>query len=239
MTAAVTLLAVVVGLLGVLVAGLLRSHAEVLRTLHDMGVNLDPARAEGPEQAMRTAIGVPRPRTTEGLGAVDLAGESPAGDPVAVAVLGAQQPTLLAFLSSTCLTCRGFWQAFADADLEVPAGARLVAVTKGAEAESPSTLKKLAPPHVTTVMTSEAWERYGVPVAPYFVLVDGQRRQVVGEGAATTWEQVRHLLDQSLADEGEHRLARERRVDAELRSAGIEPGDPSLHPPSHPDHDPA
>ena len=41
MVALVVLLTIVVALLGVLVAGLLRSHAEVLRTLHDMGVVLD------------------------------------------------------------------------------------------------------------------------------------------------------------------------------------------------------
>ena len=39
----VTLLAVVLGLVVLLVAGLLRSHAEILRSLHDLGVDLDPA----------------------------------------------------------------------------------------------------------------------------------------------------------------------------------------------------
>ena len=39
-------------------------------------------------------------------------------------------------------------------------------------------------------MTSEAWDDYGVPVSPYFVLVDGPSGRVVGEGAGTSWEQV-------------------------------------------------
>jgi len=36
----VTVEAVAIGLLGLLVAGLLRSHAEVLRALHDLGAGL-------------------------------------------------------------------------------------------------------------------------------------------------------------------------------------------------------
>ena len=41
MTAVVMIEAVVIGLLCVLVVGLLRSHAEILRALHDLGVDLD------------------------------------------------------------------------------------------------------------------------------------------------------------------------------------------------------
>ena len=40
MSALVTLLAIAVGLLGVLVVGLLRSHAEVLRRLHELGAGV-------------------------------------------------------------------------------------------------------------------------------------------------------------------------------------------------------
>jgi uncharacterized membrane protein len=43
MAVLVTMLAVVLALLALLVAGLLRSHAEILRALHQPGVNLDPA----------------------------------------------------------------------------------------------------------------------------------------------------------------------------------------------------
>lgn len=263
MAALVTLLAIVVALLGILVAGLLRSHAEVLRALHDLGINLDPARHAG-EGIDRTALGVPRPRADlarTGSSGFDISGVSPGGDAVTVAVTGADRLTLVAFLSSTCLTCRGFWEAFAASPLAVPGDARLVAVTKGPEAESPAAVRKLAPPDVVTVLSSQAWSAYGVPVAPYFVLVDGSTGDVVGEGAATTWEQVRHLMEQSMADAGwtghagragnargaghadgvervesaarpihESGKAREARVDDELRTAGIEPGHPSLYP---------
>jgi hypothetical protein len=249
MTALVALLTVVVALLGILVAGLLRSHAEVLRSLHDLGVNLDPDRvdADANDAALRpTAPGIPRPRLVPG--SFDIAGETPAGDPISIAVAGVNRLTLVAFLSSTCLTCRGFWSAFGDRHLQVPGGARLVIVAKGAEAESPAALRKLAPADATTVLSTQAWTSYGVPVAPYFVLVDGASGDVVGEGAATTWEQVRNLMHNALADAGvavergqrasgiaarlasESGAAREAKVDDELRAAGIEPGHGSLYP---------
>jgi hypothetical protein len=238
MVALVTLLAIVVALLGILVVGLLRSHAEVLRALHELGVSLDPSQATADGAMLRRSpLGVPQPRgqrsETAGL---DLSGTSPTGDTIAVSVVGVDRLSLVAFLSSTCLTCRGFWTAFADPQLRVPGGARLIAVTKGPEAESSSVLRTLAPAQVITVQSSDAWIAYGVPVAPYFVLVDGTTGKVVGEGAATTWEQVTHLMGNAMADAGigrgggQGRLEREVRVDEQLRAAGIEPGHPSLYP---------
>ena len=41
MTALVVALVLVVALLAVLVIGLLRSHSEILKALHDLGVNLE------------------------------------------------------------------------------------------------------------------------------------------------------------------------------------------------------
>jgi hypothetical protein len=245
MAVLVTLLAIAVGLLGVLVAGLLRSHAEVLRALHDMGVVLDPGRKRSSVDDLPTRSTASGEETS----GFDLVGTTVEGGSMSLAVRGTERLTLLAFLSSTCLTCRSFWDAFAAPDLEVPGGARLVAVAKGPEAESPSALRDLAPPNVTTILSSEAWEAYGVPVAPYFVLIDGSTGDVVGEGAATSWPQVRNLMEQSMADagiaddrakvrEGElaatgraqrGRAAREARVDEQLKAAGIEPGHPSLY----------
>jgi hypothetical protein len=115
--------------------------------------------------------------------------------------------------------------------------------------ESESALRRLAPPTVTTVLSDGAWDAYGVPGAPYFVLVDGATGDVVGEGSGSSWDQVRDLLAQAMADAGlaadrGRRLdggpvaararrdgaAREARVDADLRAAGIGPDDPSLRP---------
>ena len=271
MAVLVVLLAVVIALLGLLVAGLLRSHAEILRALHQLGVDMDPARPEG----VNTALAEPTVRAGTGgdvvrsasvpkrptRGAVDVTGTAPDESAVSIAVTGRAQLTLLAFLSSGCGTCHLFWDAFAASDLAVPGDARLVVVTKGTDAESPAMVRKLAPDAVTVVMSSDAWDAYDVPVAPFFVLVDGASASVVGEGAASTWDQVTSLLHNALADAGlldrKGRLkagvqpraradvTRERRVDRDLLAAGITPGDPSLYtlpdtpriepaPPGHP-----
>ena len=233
MAVLVLLLAVVVALLGVLVAGLLRSHAEILRALHQLGAGLDP---DAP---------LPRnTRDTERLArstrrATDIAGESPTGDALSIGVVDVDHPTLVAFLTSGCTTCAGFWTAFSQPRLRVPGGARVVAVTQGPEAESPARLTKFAPPDVPVVMSSAAWTDYEVPLAPYFAYVDGPTGAIVGEGNAATWEQLVSMMQQALADAG---LARGRRrrdardadradlADEELRRAGIQPGDPSLYP---------
>src|SRR4030088_733477 len=104
MVVLVTLLAVAVGLLSLLVAGLLRSHAEILRALHELGVDLNPSPASGSASAGT----VPAPRRGSGGVVADVSGQDPAGAPQHVAVTGVAHSTLLAFLSSTCLTCRNF-----------------------------------------------------------------------------------------------------------------------------------
>jgi hypothetical protein len=115
----------------------------------------------------------------------------------------------------------------------------LLIVAKGSDAESPATIRKLAPPSVHTVLSSSAWADYRIPAAPYFVLVDGSSGDIIGEGAASTWDQVRELMAQSLADADEHpddrppmgrAQDRPARVNTDLRAAGIEPGHPSLYP---------
>jgi hypothetical protein len=94
-------------------------------------------------------------------------------------------------------------------------------------------------------MSSAAWTEYDVPVAPFFVLVDGASGDVIGEGAANEWGQVQSLLHTALDDAGmldrKGRLKagrvgkpradveREARADRDLLAAGIRPGDPSLY----------
>jgi hypothetical protein len=255
MTALVVALTVVVALLAVLVVGLLRSHADILAALHDLGANLDPnetATAASDEPSFTTRDGVASPATTTG-NAADLVGRTPDGGAVHLAVTGVPHHSLLAFLSSGCLTCREFWDAFATgAANDLPGiDTRLVAVTKGPDDESESTVRSLAPHTIPTVMSSEAWEDFGVPVAPYFILVDGPTGSVVGEGAATSWSHVRELLQRAMDDNrSATRRAtgdsggdepkrhpnlstgddREARVDDELLAAGIGPDDSSLHP---------
>jgi len=221
-------------LLTILVGGLLRSHADILRSLHELGAGVDrPGRREKPTEASRL---LPLPRAARTPDAFDVVGINPDGDSVAIGVVGHDRPTLLAFLSTSCLTCTGFWQALKSPQVVVPGGARLVIVTKGPDHESEARVAELAPPRVLTVMSDTAWQDYGVPVAPYFIHV-GASGQVAGEGAAASWEQVANLLDQALADDASavrrQRRAEdpdESRADRELAAAGIGPGDPSLYP---------
>ena len=226
MTALVVALAVAVLLLAVLVAGLLRSHAEILKALHELGAGLELDRAEGPVDV--TIDGVRTPRRSSAQSADAVSGETLDGEAVALS-LTTGTDTLLAFLSSGCTTCGAFWEAFAEQQVQVPGDARLVVVTKSLDEESASTLAKRAPRHVPLVASSSAWEGFGVPGSPYFVYVDGTGR-VVGEGSAATWPAVATLMGQAHADDAHRRgrLSREGRDDAALAAAGIRPGDPSL-----------
>ncbi len=235
-------------ILGVLVVGLLRGHAEILRTLHEAGLG-DPsqeATSSGPQDlpfGVQPGTALPRDNPTDGF---DIAGQTPGGDAVAVQVVGGRQDTLVAFLSSGCLTCAHFWERFRTG-VDLPSRARLVVVTKGEDAESISALRGLVPRGVPVVMSTQTWERYGIPMAPYFVYVDGPSGTVRGEGAASTWEQVDNLMRQGLSDQDARRgttrvggkttgdgAFREARADQELMAAGIFPGDPSLYDPPGP-----
>jgi hypothetical protein len=216
---------VVLVLLVLLVAGLLRSHAEILRRLHALGAGLDPDGAVA--VAPPTAIDL---RADDGsfAAAADINGAGLRDDATHIAVIGTRQRTMLAFLSSGCLTCHEFWTAFADSTrLDLPDDMRLVVVTKDAAEESVSALRRLAPAGVPVVLSSGAWADYKVPGSPYFVLVDGRLGRVRGEGTGATWEQVKNLLRQASEDADD--LSREARIDHELRAHGIDPGDPSLY----------
>lgn len=238
-------LAATVALLSVLVVGLLRSHAEILRALHQLGIDLDADPAATPARrrsTTRRAPAHPGDAQVSGRPAFDVSGELPTGGATRIAVAGARHRTLVAFLSTGCSTCGVFWEELDRVDeIDLAGGsARVVIVTAGTDAESPASVAKVAPKGVVTVMSSEAWDDYDVPVSPYFVLVDGPTSAVVGEGAGTSLAQVLELLGRAVADSGTTQPARGRvrgnggdraaRVDAELRRAGLEPGDPSLYP---------
>ncbi len=231
MTLVVALLGLTVALLALLVAGLLRSHAEILRRLHDLEDGATPATA--------TPRGVPEVTGASGRAAPDIAGATPDGGAVVVRVAGHERDTVLAFLSTGCGTCVGFWEAFA-AGVHLPASARLVIVTNDPENESASALARLAPDGVTVVQSSAAWSAYEVPGSPYVIHVDGPTGRVVGEGTGQTWEQVAGLLAEATGDlayvepgAGPRKASadrdRERDADAALLQAGIVPGDPRLY----------
>ncbi|HET9689726.1 MAG TPA: hypothetical protein VFP61_01130 [Acidimicrobiales bacterium] len=241
---------VAVALLGVLVVGLLRSNAELHRAFHSLGVDLGTDTPAGDREASRaTPISLtprPTPARPDAGDVPDLVGTTPGGDGVGLAVGGARHDTLIAFLTTGCSTCKAFWQVIGAGPAEVPGGARLVVVTRGAEAESPAAVAALAGA-TPVVMSTEAWQRYDVPYAPYFVYVSGPGSRVLGEGAAATWDAMTTLIRGALADstpatsapgapvpavpKAAADAAREARIDRDLAAAGILPGDPRLHPP--------
>ncbi len=237
---------VVLILMAVLVAGLLRSHAETLRRLPaEPGEGADGLGEGAPDLQIVT----PPDREQDEFPATDVAGSTLTGDAVKVSLTAGAPHTLLAFLSSGCLTCANFWDALRPEVREpLPGDARPVIVTKDSAYESPSKLKELAPADIPLVMSSTAWEDYSVPVAPYFVYV-GEDGQVLGEGAAETWAQITslfrdalHDLEESVPSTGaaggstDRRSRRPRpgeRLDEEdetLAAAGVRPGHPSLYP---------
>jgi hypothetical protein len=227
MTALVSVETVLLVLLVVLVAGLLRSHAEILRRL-------------GPGTDSET---IPQPPTVTRAGATGagasgrrpppLAGASLDDDPVTLAFDGARsRPTLLAFLTSGCGTCAGFWETLAEPRLSPEV--QIVIVTHGPEHERPAKLRALRPDGVPVVMSSSAWSDYKVPGAPYFVLVDGEVR---GEGVATTWPALASLVADAIEDaatDGSAGARRAESIDATLAAAGIGPDHPSLYPSRRP-----
>jgi hypothetical protein len=197
--------AVAIAVLGVLACGLLRSHAEVLRAL-------ERAAPAGRSRATPVRLGTRarRPPTGASTEGVDVTGTTMAGEPLDVPVRGTGHDTLLAFLSTGCSTCGAFWPRVRDGSAvdELPAGTRVVVVTKGAAQESATRVRELAGEHrrgadgPTVVMSTQAWSDYQVPVTPYFVQVDGTSGRVVGQGSGTTWAHVASLLRQARADVG-------------------------------------
>jgi hypothetical protein len=250
------ILGAVVLLLAVLVAGLLRSHADILKALHDLGAGVgDPTgdahiHASGPTQtgpqAVPLTMGPVLAPDRDSTSAPTVAGVTPTGDALAVAPGTAGALTLLAFLSTGCASCAGFWESFRHSErLGLPVGTRLVVVTKGSDREIPGEVAALATPGLTVLMSSEAWTAYEVPGSPFFVLVDGKSGRRVGEGVANHISQVAELVRRAEVDATAFTLdprpgrdvgidgpARESANDQELLDAGVRPGDPSLYPTS-------
>jgi len=262
MLALVLLLTFVVLLMGILVAGLLRSHADILKALHDLGAGVgDPTGETAPGTdhrhqaahggsrpvAVPFTVGPPLPAERNHSWAPTLAGVTPQGDALAVAVTGSETLTLIAFLSSGCSTCAGFWDALRRPDdVGLPDGIRLVVVTKGPEMEIPAEIRAKTGPGLQVIMSTEAWGDYEVPGSPFFALVDGRSGRRIGEGVAQRFDQVVELVRRAQADLQPFSLgsrsrasaagldgpARESANDQELLAAGIHPGHESLYPKS-------
>jgi hypothetical protein len=188
------------GVLCVLMVGLLRSHAEILRRAAP-----DPGDQAGAHQEQNGDVQsdpldhLAEPRAEDST-AYDISGQTLDGAVVKVAV-GAADGTLLAFLGSGCSACVPFWEGLSAVQHDgLPGKARIVVVAKDPSFESPYRLRALVPQGTSLVMSSSAYADYNVEVTPYFIHVDGASNAVVSEGAAMTWPQVVSLLRDSLAD---------------------------------------
>jgi len=210
---------VLVILLGLLVVGLLRSHADIARALRDLGAPIgDPSPAAGrrptdrhtsPVELRRSEdgavvqMGPAVPPRAVGTATFDVDGTTPFGDALAISVAGGGL-TLLAFLTSGCQSCAHFWQAIDEDASPLPHGIRTVIVTKGPEAEHLAAVQRLAgsDSRVPVVMSTDAWSDYEVPGSPFFVLVDGtgEMSRRVGEGAARSMAEVAQLVTAATED---------------------------------------
>jgi hypothetical protein len=218
-----------IALLGILVVGLLRSHAEILRRLHDLDDGGDHNAGTRQQLVQIT----PRGEGAVGVTVHSLRGVSLGDELVEIGLVGAQDDTVLAFLSSTCYTCEPFWHELA-AGAVAPGGARIIVVVQ--DGDSLPRLRKLAGPALVVIRSDHAWSDFAVPGSPHFVYVDAATGRVAGEGTASSWNQICDLLGQatqvagqSTASGADHRDNAER-IDTELLAAGIGPGHASLYP---------
>src|SRR5688500_7493192 len=110
MTALAVALTFMVLLLSVLVLGLLRSHADILRALHSLGAGIgDPmAEDDAPSTSVPITMGPTLPAERRGH-APDVVGTTLDGDARSVSMT-ATDLTFLAFLSGGCSTCAEFWR---------------------------------------------------------------------------------------------------------------------------------
>jgi hypothetical protein len=232
--AAVIALGVIVALLVLLVGGLLRSHADILKALHELGASLDDGPTAGRTVSGGTSAGA-------GRAAPDLLGVAADGAQLTASVSGGHD-SLLVFLSTGCRTCQPFWDALRNG-ATAPDGTQVLVVTRGPDEESPARVADLAGPHVAVVMSTDAWERYEIPGSPHVVYVDGASGTVRGEGAAGSWDQVLGLLVDARRDRSHARSWLDDpvvlpadyrdnadRIDAELAAQGIGAGHQSLFP---------
>lgn len=205
MTAVVTVETLLLVLLTLLVAGLLRSHAEILRLLNSL---------ERTERASE----LPSDENAGGVReAMEIAGTTIGGEGVRVAVPSPGSRLLLAFLTSGCSSCRSIWRALGDHPA-VPGNADLMVITKDRDTESVSRLRKMRAAAVPVVMSTEAWEAYRVPASPYFVFLEG--KDVRGEGSADSWQAALTFLEDAL-EEAEYE-----RDSPALGPSGVEGGSP-------------
>ena len=218
---------VVLVLLTVLVAGLLRSHAEILRRLHALGAGLDADAPGQPSRRVRSICAADASESFVGRGRSRRRRPARRRDARrGRRARGIARCSRSSRAAASRVTGSGTRSPIRAA-LDLPDDIRLVVVTKDAEEESISALRKLAPADVPVVMSSAAWTDYRVPGLALL----RARRRAGGPGARRRHRRAlgagENLLRQAADDASDD--GREVRIDRELLAHGIAPGDPSLY----------
>ncbi len=128
------------------------------------------------------------------LHSTEIAGRTIHDEPVAIGLGGLDHPTLLAFLSTNCLTCRHFWVTFAEGFDPPDPAIELVIITKDADVENRTALRRLAPKRTRVIMSSQAWHDLDIAGSPAFLLVDGPSGSVSVRVIAESWPEVRAAI---------------------------------------------
>ena len=96
--------------------------------------------------------------------------------------------TLLAFLTTSCGSCKPFWEMMAAPGFARALGARLVVVTPSRSMEDERRARELLPDGAYLHMGSETWFEYGVGASGSFVLVR------TGPDSPEPWERAGQVL---------------------------------------------
>jgi hypothetical protein len=244
MTWVVAALTLVVGLQMILLLGVLRSHADVIERVKPQQGRVAEGGSATTALTMPDGVLAP-PESVAEHALATVRGQDLDLRPTEIGVAeGSGQYLLIAFLSTTCLTCLDIWRdvisgGAASASIDAGAGgtAEVVLVLKGRELENLGKAQALAEETpVPVLFGQEAWDALEVPGSPYFALIERSSTKVVGAGSAQSWSQI-----VSLASDGMLELSVEAqnggtggyqgiiaREDDDLRRAGIIPGHPSL-----------
>ena len=185
--------AVVIAVLGVLVFGLLRSHADLARSLHRLGAGEDSETATVP---LRTRPGVPPPRA-EATATADLSGRRPGGGGGEGGCRRCRAPDAARLPQQrVCYLCRvleGVRRGAAH-----PGGRPSGGGDQGPRSRERIHGRRTRSPRCHHRHVERGVRPLRVPVAPYFILVDGPSGRVAGEeGAAASWRQMVSLLERA------------------------------------------
>jgi hypothetical protein len=101
--------------------------------------------------------------------------------------------TLLAFLTTSCASCKPFWEMMAAQDFARSLGVRLVVVTPSRSMEDERRARELLPEGAYLHMGSETWFEYGIGSSASFVLVRSEL------GGPEPWEHGGKVLGSASA----------------------------------------